>query len=97
MKALDRQKLSAISKTWNSIFNRCRQLTLDSKLIEFEKSGNCGESATIRNRASATCPVSNPVEFDGIGMLAGLNNFTLTSNAGIDLLESEGVAGQEMI
>lgn len=49
------------------IHPRSNSVGRDSKPLEFEGFGSCGEFATIRNRASIRMNCgSNPIEFDGI-------------------------------
>lgn len=43
------------------------QFTPDSRPIEFERFGNCGELATFGECTTAAQSAFNPVEFDGIG------------------------------
>jgi hypothetical protein len=64
MKTLDRQKLDVINKTRRNIFGWRGQFTPDSKPLEFEGFGNCGEFATIKRGRSMVG--SNPLEFEGI-------------------------------
>ena len=58
MKTLDCQKLDVVNKTRNNIFG-C-QFAPDSKPIEFERFGNCGEFAIIGSPALETTPVLIP-------------------------------------
>jgi hypothetical protein len=64
MKTLNRQKLDVVNKMRSNIFGWRWHFTPDSKHLEFERFGNCGEFAT--NKRGRNAVSFNPVEFDGI-------------------------------
>lgn len=70
MKTLARQKLDVVNQTRSDLFVWRGQFTPDSKPIEFERFGNCGEFAAIQRRAAILIPsnstgleISNPRRF----------------------------------
>jgi hypothetical protein len=73
MKTLAHQRLDVLNQTRsNPALRDWRgQFTLDSKPIEFEGFGNCGEFATIRGHAATSLVGFIPVEFHGFGIRAG--------------------------
>ncbi len=74
MKTLDRQKLDVVNQTRsNPALQDWRgQFMPDSKPLEFEGFGNCGEYATIERGQGAGG--SNSVEFDGIRIGYGVTS-----------------------
>jgi hypothetical protein len=67
MKTLHRQELDVVNKTWSNpeSFRGWRgQFTPDSKPIEFERFGNCGEFAIIERWRAVPGFIS--LEFEGI-------------------------------
>ena len=67
MKTLDRQKLDVVNKTRSNICGWRGQFSPESKPLEFERSGNCGEFATIKGPAGRRANFGfNPLEFEGI-------------------------------
>ena len=66
MKTLDRQKLNVTNRMRSNIFGWRGQFTPDSKPIEFDGFGNCGEFATIKSHASEPTPVLIPSNSTGL-------------------------------
>lgn len=67
MKTLvDRQLLDGVNKTRSNLFRWRGQFTPDSKPIEFERFGNCGEFATIKTQTSEWTPIPIPSNSTGL-------------------------------